>query len=162
MFRKLLFSVLLALTALLMPCFFGEKVVYDSGRDTFRTFGDGRFQLCYPENYGYSFVDARNDPSVCCDHVIDWLERSGNIYLIGSHGERHVVDMRTATRIEYQGTELVPEAQREVFRSMEARTKIRRFVDDFGIALAWLLVDLLVLIGLVSVWISHFRRTGLK
>ena len=157
MVRMLLFSVLLVLAMFLLPFFFSEKLAYDPGRDTFRIFGNGRFQLCYPENDGYEFGDVKNDLSVNCDHIVDWMEKDGKVYLIGSHGERHIIDMHAVTKVTFSGKDRVPDTQREVFEYMVGRTKARRFIDDFGSLLGWVLADLLVLVGLVVFWVSQKR-----
>lgn len=157
MARKLLISVLIVLAIFLSPFFFSEKLAYDPGRDTFRIFGNGRFQLYYPENDGYDFADAKNNISVNCDHIVDWLEKDGKVYLVASHGERHIIDMHAITKVTFQGNDSVPATQREVFEYMAGRTKARRFIDDFGSFLCWVLADLLVLVGLVVFWVSQKR-----
>lgn len=162
MARKLLISVLIVLAMFLLPSFFSEKLTYSPGRDTFRTFGNGRFQLCYPENDGYAFVDAENDLSVYCDHIVDWIEKDGKIYLIGSRGERHLIDMHAVSRVTFQGNDSVPATQREVFEYMAGRTKARRFIDDFGGSLGWVLADLLILVGLIVFWCRRSKSNADK
>ena len=158
MARKLLISVLRVLAMFMLPFFVTEKLAYDPGRDTFRVFGNGRFQLFYPENDGYEFGDVKNDLSVNCDHIVDWMEKDGKVYLIGSHGERHIIDMHAVSKVTFQGNDSVPATQREVFKYMAGRTKARRFIDDFGSFLGWVLADVLVLVGLVVFWVSQKRR----
>lgn len=137
MLMRFLMSGTVLLMAFVLMCLTGDPVVYASGRDTFRAFGNGRFQLMYGDRkngrYNYELIDCeRASEALVLKGVVDSIEVSDSIYLCTEDGGRHLVDMGSGRLVTYVSGASIPESQRKTFCRMEARTWIQRVVEYWG------------------------------
>lgn len=135
-----------------------SRLVYPTGRDTYRTFGDGRFQLCHAHETDLMFCDSENSLLLSDAYVIDWLEVGNLIYLKSKDGLFHIVEQDGATARTFQALEQLDFTAQMAFKSMSERIRFLRWLSDRNLTSPqWLCVFLFPLVP-IAIAIRLWRK----
>lgn len=108
---RVLKAVVLLQTLLFLGC---ERPLYQSGRDTYRSFGNGRFQLMSGKEEIHLHDFQTGLPLV--ENVTCWRKEKALLYLVADQGKSfYVVNYSTGECCRYQALAKIPETKRLVF-----------------------------------------------
>ncbi len=92
-----------------------SKIQYPYGRDTYKLFGDGRFQLFYAGNGHISLADCENDPTYYLPDVESFKFDGSSIYLITTNKSYHILSIQPPSMNSYDKISDVPNSDKNEF-----------------------------------------------
>lgn len=118
-----LICMLFSIVLLLFACQESKKK-YPSGRDTYKAFGDGRFQIC-GDNESYVLIDNEAQDIIIDGDIYRYRRIKEHIYVVGQCGYS-VVNFESGEVIQSQNLSELPEEYVEIFNNVD---KFKIFED---------------------------------
>ncbi|MGA1868530.1 MAG: hypothetical protein ACMUJM_08270 [bacterium] len=126
--QKILIGTIIALIAFLILCIasmtqFGQPIgngKYPSGRDTYRSFGDGQIQIAWISQTDKILYDVKNQKTLL-DKIIKWKKRGKRVFLRGTLTERDkflLIDLENNEITQYENINEIPDKYKKQFEKL--------------------------------------------
>jgi len=94
-----------------------KEMKYPIGRDTYKAFGNGRFQLC-TGGCGCLNLGGYEAQDGSLINVTNWKRRGDYVYAVNALGLYGILDLQAATLSTFRGLERVPKAHQPFCRQL--------------------------------------------